>query len=224
MHFLGKGWKGEDHRIKAVMGFESNCFPFKMLEFSSLQRLRERKGVEGSWSQTRRLLWEIVGWGSFSGVSTLLRLSPSFACLDMTQFFILCTLKSGMAPLLGGTHRLPVTGSFLSTDIIFLSLHKQLVLKKLIWSKYHHKVSNLYWAEMYEKYRCNILINILTSFFHMHSYNQRNTNYVYLWAWYSQAHFEKVLKDIYHLSKITKAFSIVWETSIYQLRCINNIN
>ena len=43
------------------MGFESNCFPFKMLEFSSLQRLKERKGVEGSWSQTRRLLWEIVG-------------------------------------------------------------------------------------------------------------------------------------------------------------------
>ena len=114
------------------MGFESNCFPFKMLEFSSLQRLKERKGVEGSWSQTRRLLWEIVGWGRFSGVSTLLRLSPSFACLDMTQFFVLCTLKSGMAPLLGGTNRLPVTGSFLSTDIIFLSLHKQLVLKKLI--------------------------------------------------------------------------------------------
>ena len=37
-----------------------------------------------------------------------------------------------MAPLLRGTNRLPITGSFLYTAIIFLSLHKQLVLKKLI--------------------------------------------------------------------------------------------
>lgn len=49
MYFLDKGGKVGDHRIKAVMGFESNCFAFKMLEFPSLQRLKVRKGVEGSW-------------------------------------------------------------------------------------------------------------------------------------------------------------------------------